>query len=108
MTEEQNPNIQLSSAELEAWVGKVEDKTWSAQAETSACRFLLGNLLVELQGMGLIDAGEFISKLRTALPPDMDNAQTRLGIADLLDDLQLFFHQPNDTQGAGNSGGVFH
>ncbi len=108
MTEKSEPRTQLTAAQVEAWVGEVEDKTWSAKAEASACRFLLGNLLVELQGMGLMDAGEFISRLRLALPPDMDNAQARLGVADLLDDLQLFFHQPKSTEGAGNPGGVFH
>lgn len=94
---------------LEEWVGVVEDKAWAAQAEASACRFLLGNLLGELQHMGLLDAGAFITKLRSALPPDMDNAQTQMGIADLLDDLQLFFHQqPKGNPGEGNPGGVFH
>lgn len=91
MADEEELKSPLTSQQLEKWVGEVEDKAWAAQTDTSACRFLLGNLLGELQDMGLLDAGAFITKLRSALPPDMDSAQTRIGIADLLDDLQLFF-----------------
>ncbi len=109
MPDEPDMQSPLTSQQLEEWVGVVEDKAWDAQAETSACRFLLGNLLAELQGMGLLDASAFITKLRSALPPDMDNAQTRIGIADLLDDLQLFFHgQPKSSPGEGSPGGVSH
>lgn len=103
-----DPKGPLTPEQVEAWVGAVEDKAWAAQAEVSACRFLLGNLLSELQGIGLIDAGAFISRLRMSLSPDMHTAQARLGIADLLDDLELFFHQPKSTPGAGNPSGVFH
>lgn len=109
MSNEEEVKSPLTSQQLEEWVGVVEDKAWKAQAETSACRFLLGNLLGQLQHMGLLDASAFIAKLRSGLPPDMDNVQTQTGIADLLDDLQLFFHQqPKGNPGEGSSGGVFH
>lgn len=109
MADEEELKSPLTSQQLEEWVGVVEDKAWDAQAETSACRFLLGNLLGELQCMGLLDAGAFITKLRSALPPNMGNAQTQIGIADLLDDLQLFFHQqPKSNPGEGSPSGVFH
>lgn len=108
MTDEPDLPPPLTTEEMETWVGEVEDKAWFAQAESSGCRFLLGNLLAELQRMGLMNAGDFITKLRLSLPPDIDNVQTSLGIGNLLDDLQLFFHEPKGNPGAGNPGDVFH
>ena len=95
---------------LKSWIGVVEDKAWDAQAEASACRFVLGNLLVELQAKGVINAGAFIAKLRQAALQDTDNGPARFGICELLDSLHLHFHEQPSTgiQGAGNPNGVFH
>lgn len=64
--DELEPRTPLTPAQIEAWCGVIEDKAWAAKAEVSGCRFVLGNLLAELQHTGLIDAAAFISRLRLA------------------------------------------
>ena len=88
----------VDEADLKRWIGVVEDKAWDAQAEASACRFVLGNLLVELQAKGVINAGAFIAKLRQAALQDTDNGPARFGICELLDSLHLHFHEQPSRQ----------
>ncbi|ATA53105.1 hypothetical protein CKY39_07645 [Variovorax boronicumulans] len=98
----------LTQEETEKWIGEVEDKAWMANAEVFACRFLLGNLLSELNDRGLMDATAFVSRLQAGLtsPPQGLSQQQKFGLEDLLRDLQLHFAHPSD--GEAGSGRVFH
>lgn len=110
MDEELNKAQPLTQAQMEAWVGVVEDKAWLAQSESAACRFVLGNLLQVLHNNALMDAKVFIDQLTVfASGKNMqDDQMTKLGIDDLLQDLKLHFHQPSGSGGEGSQGGAFH
>lgn len=97
--------LPMTQEETEKWIGEVEDKAWMANAEVFACRFLLGNLMNELHDSGLMDAPAFVSRLQAGSQRGLSE-QHKLGLEDLLRDLQLHFARPKDSE--AGSGGVFH
>jgi len=101
--------LPLSPEETEKWIGEVEDRAWDANATSFACRFLLGNLLAELNARSLVNAPAFLARLKLALSSgeqDHLSAQQQLGLTSLLDDLQLFFATPENS--AAGSSSSFH
>lgn len=100
--------LPLTQEETEKWIGEVEDKAWMANADVFACRFLLGNLLSELHDSGLVDAPAFVSRLQAGVAGSQQglSEQQKLGLEDLLRDLQLHFARPKGSE--AGSGCVFH
>ena len=99
----------LSQEETEKWIGEVEDRAWEANANGFACRFLVGNLLAELNASNIVNVPVFLARLKLGLSSgeqDQLNAQQRLGLTNLLDDLQLFFATSEST--TASSSRSFH
>ncbi len=85
--------------EAQAWLGKVEDDAWLAQASAGGVEFILGNVLLHLAHKGLIDAKPFLSALRAMAP--LLEMPARQGAENMLDELLKRLDAPRD----GGSGG---
>ena len=84
--------------DLPDWIGKVEDKAWLAACDAAVSRFVLGNLVLDLGRMGLLDARGFIERLRLLVPshPDVPH---RDAMGEFLTELESCLPKPGDGPG---------
>ena len=84
--------------DLPDWIGKVEDKAWLAARDAAVSRFVLGNLVLDLGRMGLLDARGFIERLRLLVPshPDVPH---RDAMGEFLTELESCLPKPGGGPG---------
>ena len=84
--------------DLPDWIGKVEDKAWLAACDAAVSRFVLGNLVLDLGRMGLLDARGFIERLRLLVPshPDVPH---RDAMGEFLTELESCLPKPGGGPG---------
>ena len=93
---------------LEERLELIENLAWEGRATAVACRFLLGNLLLELHKTGVIDVPPFIGRLQQALTSNGMDASLCIAAGSMLGTLQAQLAFSSDTEGTGNPPPVFH
>ena len=72
--------------EAKEWLHKLEDDAWIAKSQAAALDFILGNLLVELDRSGVMDAKQFVGRLQKLVP--LLESSPQISAKVMLDQLQ--------------------
>lgn len=78
----------MAPEELEKWIEKTANAAWAAAEDAAACRFLLGNLVVELHKTGKMDGRALTLKLRDQVH-GLEDLRVRRSATALMEELLL-------------------
>lgn len=78
----------LSLEEMNERMGEIEDKAWLAESRSAALKFIVANLLIELDKRSVIDGPAFIALLETAVPQLETPAQ--MSVTEIFEQLRKY------------------